>query len=109
MVDEPATDEALLLAARTDAQAFTQFYRRHAAMVLGYLVRRTRDPELGRDRLPAGHAGLRSRPRAGRLTWSRPAAPPRCSRQAIAKRRRPASSRPSSPATVEEVTRAAAR
>ena len=49
MVDEPATDEALLLAARTDAQAFTQFYRRHAAMVLGYLVRRTRDPELGAD------------------------------------------------------------
>ena len=49
MIHEPVTDEALLLAARTDAEAFTQFYRRHAAPVLGYLVRRTRDPELGAD------------------------------------------------------------
>jgi RNA polymerase sigma factor (sigma-70 family) len=49
MIDEPVTDETLLLAARTDAEAFSQFYRRHAAPVLGYLVRRTRDPELGAD------------------------------------------------------------
>ena len=49
MVDEPGTDEDLLLAARTDAEAFTQFYRRYATSVLGYLVRRTRDPELGAD------------------------------------------------------------
>jgi RNA polymerase sigma factor (sigma-70 family) len=49
MIDERVTDEALLLAARTDAEAFTRFYRRHAAAVLGYLVRRTRDPELGAD------------------------------------------------------------
>jgi RNA polymerase sigma-70 factor (ECF subfamily) len=49
MVDDTATDEVLLLAARTDAEAFTRFYRRHAPAVLGYLVRRTRDPELGAD------------------------------------------------------------
>jgi RNA polymerase sigma factor (sigma-70 family) len=49
MIDEAVTDEALLLAARSDAEAFSQFYRRHAAAVLGYLVRRTRDPELGAD------------------------------------------------------------
>src|SRR3954452_3781183 len=49
MIDEAVTDEDLLLAARSDAAAFTQFYRRHAAPVLGYLVRRTRDPELGAD------------------------------------------------------------
>jgi RNA polymerase sigma-70 factor (ECF subfamily) len=49
MIDEAVTDEALLLAARTDGEAFTRFYRRHAAPVLGYLVRRTGDPELGAD------------------------------------------------------------
>jgi RNA polymerase sigma factor (sigma-70 family) len=49
MIDDAATDEALLIAARTDADAFTRFYRRHATPVLGYLVRRTRDPELGAD------------------------------------------------------------
>jgi RNA polymerase sigma factor (sigma-70 family) len=49
MIDNALTDEALLVAARTDAEAFTRFYRRHATPVLGYLVRRTRDPELGAD------------------------------------------------------------
>jgi RNA polymerase sigma-70 factor (ECF subfamily) len=49
MIDEAVTDEALLASARTDAEAFTRFYRRHAAPVLGYLVRRTGDPELGAD------------------------------------------------------------
>ena len=49
MIENAVTDEALLLAARTDAEAFTRFYRRHAVSVLGYLVRRTRDPELGAD------------------------------------------------------------
>jgi DNA-directed RNA polymerase specialized sigma24 family protein len=49
MIDEAVTDEALLESARTDAEAFTQFCRRHAAAVLGYLVRRTGDPELGAD------------------------------------------------------------
>jgi RNA polymerase sigma-70 factor, ECF subfamily len=49
MIDHEVTDEALLVAARTDAEAFTRFYRRHAPPVLGYLVRRTGDPELGAD------------------------------------------------------------
>ena len=49
MIDEAVTDEQLLVAARSDAEAFTRFYRRHAAPVLGYLVRRTGDPELGAD------------------------------------------------------------
>jgi DNA-directed RNA polymerase specialized sigma24 family protein len=49
MIDEAVTDERLLIAARTDAEAFTQFYRRHATPLLAYLVRRTGDPELGAD------------------------------------------------------------
>jgi hypothetical protein len=49
MIEEAITDEAVLVSARTDAEAFTRFYRRHAAPVLGYLVRRTGDPELGAD------------------------------------------------------------
>ena len=49
MIDEAVTDETLLHAARTDADAFTRFYRRHATAVLGYLVRRTHDAELGAD------------------------------------------------------------
>jgi RNA polymerase sigma factor (sigma-70 family) len=49
MIEDAVTDESLLLAARGDAEAFTVFYRRHAAALLGYLVRRTRDPELGAD------------------------------------------------------------
>jgi RNA polymerase sigma factor (sigma-70 family) len=49
MIEDAVTDESLLLAARTDAEAFTVFYRRHATALLGYLVRRTRDPELGAD------------------------------------------------------------
>jgi RNA polymerase sigma factor (sigma-70 family) len=49
MIDDPVTDEALLEAARRDPEAFTQFYRRHSAPVLGYLVRRAGDPEVGAD------------------------------------------------------------
>jgi RNA polymerase sigma-70 factor (ECF subfamily) len=41
------TDEELLLA--TDAESFGEFYRRHAGWVLGYLARRTTDPELAAD------------------------------------------------------------
>jgi RNA polymerase sigma factor (sigma-70 family) len=41
------TDEELL--ARRDEDAFACFYRRHAAPLLGYLVRRTGDAELAAD------------------------------------------------------------
>ena len=43
------TDKDLLVAARGDADAFTRFYRLHAAAVLGFLTRRLRDPELAAD------------------------------------------------------------
>lgn len=49
MIEEAVTDERLLHDARTDPDAFTRFYRRHAASLLGHLVRRTGDPELGAD------------------------------------------------------------
>ena len=41
---EPS-DDALLSAAREDADAFAVFYRRHAGAVLAYLAFRTRDAE----------------------------------------------------------------
>lgn len=43
------TDDALLLAARGDADAFAAFYRRHARPLAGYFLRRTRDPETAAD------------------------------------------------------------
>lgn len=45
------SDEALLLAARRDAEAFADFYRRHARSLAGFLVRRTGDPEAAADLL----------------------------------------------------------
>jgi RNA polymerase sigma factor (sigma-70 family) len=45
----PRTDEALLAATGSDAAAFGEFYRRHAAAVLAYLLHRTRDPERALD------------------------------------------------------------
>jgi RNA polymerase sigma factor (sigma-70 family) len=45
------SDEALLLAARRDAEAFAEFYRRHARPLAGFLVRRTGDPEAAADLL----------------------------------------------------------
>src|ERR1700712_3883940 len=44
-------DDADLLsaAARGDGDAFTAFYRRHDALVLGYLRRRVPEPELAFD------------------------------------------------------------
>jgi RNA polymerase sigma-70 factor (ECF subfamily) len=45
------SDEALLLAARHDAEAFAAFYRRHAKALAGFLVRRTGDPEAAADLL----------------------------------------------------------
>jgi RNA polymerase sigma factor (sigma-70 family) len=46
-----SSDEALLLAARRDADAFAEFYRRHARPLSGFLVRRTGDPEAAGDLL----------------------------------------------------------
>jgi RNA polymerase sigma factor (sigma-70 family) len=50
IVSSPS-DEALLLAARRDAEAFAEFYRRHARPLAGFLVRRTGDPEAAADLL----------------------------------------------------------
>lgn len=46
IVREP-TDDELLLAG--DADSFEAFYRRHCSWVLGFLARRTHDPELAAD------------------------------------------------------------
>jgi RNA polymerase sigma factor (sigma-70 family) len=46
----PSTSDAQLLAsARTERDAFTRFYERYERPVLGYFLRRTRDPELAAD------------------------------------------------------------
>jgi RNA polymerase sigma factor (sigma-70 family) len=42
-------DVRLLELARTDKEAFSEFYRRHERRLLGYLVRRTRNGELAAD------------------------------------------------------------
>lgn len=47
MTPRVATDEELLL--RRDPDSFELFYARHAEAVLGFLARRTRDPELAAD------------------------------------------------------------
>lgn len=39
------TDAELLLAARTDRDAFEELYRRHNAAVIGFAIRRSRKPE----------------------------------------------------------------
>jgi RNA polymerase sigma-70 factor (ECF subfamily) len=44
-----ASDAQLLAGASSDPEAFTTFYERYEAAVLGYFVRRTRDPELAAD------------------------------------------------------------
>ncbi len=50
MVAMSAQDDDLLTRyAAGDAEAFVAFYRRHLAMVLGFFLRRTGDPELTAD------------------------------------------------------------
>lgn len=44
MVEE-RTDSELLIASRTEPEAFTEIYRRHAEDLLRYFARRTLDPE----------------------------------------------------------------
>ncbi|HLJ04068.1 MAG TPA: sigma-70 family RNA polymerase sigma factor [Solirubrobacteraceae bacterium] len=46
---EPPSDDQLLAAAASDAEAFTAFYRRYERPVLAYFLRRTRDGELAAD------------------------------------------------------------
>ena len=43
------TDEELLIASRTDAQAFAAFYDRHVHAVAGYFALRTRSAEVAAD------------------------------------------------------------
>src|SRR4051794_29150579 len=43
------SDETLLTALDEEPEAFAEFYRRHVTALLGYFVRRTRDPELAAD------------------------------------------------------------
>jgi RNA polymerase sigma-70 factor (ECF subfamily) len=70
---QPTSDEDLLLAARADADAFTRFYRRHAAGVLGFLAGRLQDAELAADVCAETFSALlldidRYDPRAGTAT-----------------------------------------
>jgi RNA polymerase sigma factor (sigma-70 family) len=44
-----ATDAQLLAATDSDPEAFARFYRRHEQVVIGYLMRRLRDPEAAAD------------------------------------------------------------
>jgi len=44
-VPEERTDTQLLIASRTEPDAFTELYRRHAEDLLRYFARRTLDPE----------------------------------------------------------------
>jgi RNA polymerase sigma factor (sigma-70 family) len=48
-MDDPRTDEELLAAVRREPEAFGVFYRRHVSGLLGYFLRRTRQPELAAD------------------------------------------------------------
>jgi RNA polymerase sigma factor (sigma-70 family) len=44
-----ATDAQLLGSVDSDPDAFTRFYERHETLVVGYLMRRLRDPEAAAD------------------------------------------------------------
>src|SRR3954454_24202762 len=46
---DPRSDEALLAVAGREPAAFAVFYRRPVRALLGYFLRRTRDPELAAD------------------------------------------------------------
>jgi RNA polymerase sigma factor (sigma-70 family) len=43
------SDAELLASSRTDAGAFAGFYRRYEASILGFFMRRTRDPEVAAE------------------------------------------------------------
>jgi RNA polymerase sigma-70 factor (ECF subfamily) len=44
-----ATDAQLLASVDSDPDAFARFYERHETLVIGYLMRRVRDPEAAAD------------------------------------------------------------
>jgi RNA polymerase sigma factor (sigma-70 family) len=46
---DDCSDAVLLAGTRADPDAFAAFYRRYERLVLGYLLRRTGDPELAAD------------------------------------------------------------
>jgi RNA polymerase sigma factor (sigma-70 family) len=46
---ESESDDRVLVASASNPTAFSTFYRRYERPVLGYFVRRTRDPELAAD------------------------------------------------------------
>lgn len=48
-VDERGDDELLVAAARGDGVAFGEFYKRHLAVVVAFVRRRTADPEAAAD------------------------------------------------------------
>ena len=47
--ERPDSDAELLARTRVDGQAFGAFYRRYERPILGYLLARTRDPEVAAD------------------------------------------------------------
>ena len=55
--EDRRSDEELLAATATDAEAFAVFYRRHLRSVLAYLVHRTGRPDLAAPSA-VGHAFL---------------------------------------------------
>jgi DNA-directed RNA polymerase specialized sigma24 family protein len=44
-----ASDAQLLASTDSDPEAFARFYERHEVLVVGYLMRRVRDPETAAD------------------------------------------------------------
>jgi RNA polymerase sigma factor (sigma-70 family) len=71
---ESVTDRRLLVLARTDHEAFSQFYRRHERRLLGYLVRRTRNGELAADLCAEAFAAALTACRAGTVVPDAPVA-----------------------------------
>jgi len=48
-MEDLRSDEGLLEAVPREPEAFAVFYRRHVSPLIGYFMRRTRDPELAAD------------------------------------------------------------
>jgi len=64
---DSCSDAVLLAGTRADPDAFAAFYRRYERLILGYLLRRTRNPEVAADLTAEVFASaLRA---AGRYLW----------------------------------------